>query len=279
MGTFGQTTLLTLLICAAGGARANESLYLVNQKPDDSGITAQLSFGDSQFSGGTSRRQALGLEYRRALDDHRSVWARTQMMGRQFNGAGQNTAGGTGLADVELGFKTGRIYDVLTLVYGGRAILSPGATQDPRLGRVDRSNNFSGTQSLTGYVGFESYSQSLAVGGQAEVRMYSDIRAVDGDSVITVTNRDRFVPRFSGYIEVPVTRDFDLGFEGAIARSDLAIDRYLLGGVGNQYEATFYGQYDLDRDTSLLARVAAKSQKYPLAEEVFDVAIGLRRGL
>ncbi|MBX3018688.1 MAG: hypothetical protein KF767_12415 [Bdellovibrionaceae bacterium] len=279
MKTSRFAVTLSLMLSGAPFANADESLYLVNQKSGESRVSAELSIGDSQYAGGRSRLQALGVEYRRALDERQSVWGRTQMMGRQFTTSGQGHTGGTGLSDIELGYKNGRIYDVVTLVYGGTLNLSPGATQDPRLGRVDSSNSFSGTQSAAGYLGFESYSEALAVGGQAEVRMYSDIRALDGTEVITVTNRNRLVPRFSGFVEIPVSRDFDLGFEGALARSDLSVDKYLLGGAGNQYEAAFYGNYDLDRDTRAVVRISAKSQKYPLAEESFDIGVGLQRGL
>lgn len=258
---------------------ADESFYLVNQKPGTNHLTLEMGVGDSSFSGGSSQLQSLGFEYRRALDKQKSVWLETRMMGRRFSTSAQGGSSGVGLSDVHLGYKDGQIYDLVTFIFGSQVSLSPGAAQDPRLGQVEGSNSFTGTQSLAGFLGFESYSEALAVGGQVELRAYSDIRAVDGEDVVTVTNRNRLIPRFSGFIEVPVSRSVDIGFEAALARPDLALDKYILGGVGNQYEAGFYGHWDYDSSTKAIIELAAKSRKYPLSEESVDIGVGLRRSL
>lgn len=269
--------LLTIFGLAAQSALAQESFYVVNQKPGLNTMTMDFSVGDSSFNGGHSELQSLGLEYRRAMDEKLSVWARTRLMSRRFSTLDQGSSAGVGLSDIELGLKQGEVYDLVTLIYGASMGLSPGATEDPRLGQIERSNNFSGTNSLAGYVGFESYSESLAVGGQAELRVYSDIRAVNGPDIDTITNNNRFVPRLSCFIETPVSRTLDLGFQAALARPDLSIEKYMFGGAGNQYEAGFYGHWKLDKETTALLQINAKNQKYPLSEDRVDLGVGLRR--
>lgn len=267
-----------MLTLATQLAFAQESFYIINQKPEQSTLTLDYILGNSSFAGGQSEVQSLGFEYRYSLSRESSLWMASRLGDRNSRQEGLSSDG-MSLSDVELGFKSGHVYDLFTSVFGLNASVSPGAAQDPRLGRTESTNQFSGTHSLAPYVGFEAYSERLAVGAQLEVRLYSDILARDGTGLNRVQNENPIVPRFSAFVEIPLVQHLDLGFQVAVARPDFALDQYILGGSGTQYELGAYGQWRFDAKTTGLVRALLKNQKYPLSDERFDVGVGLRRQL
>lgn len=265
---------------APSQALAQESFYVINQKPGTNTLTLDYTQGHAEYSRGSANRQTLGAEYRRALDGQTSIWGETHITGLQHAVSGDNlTYEGTSLGDIDLGIKRGVLFDMVTLIFGSTATLSPGAASDPRLGNVRSVNGLSGTQRLSGYLGIETYSENLAIGSQIELNAYSDIRALDNDQVEILTNPHRLVTRILGFVEVPVTRELDLGFVAALARPDLSVEKFLLGGIGNQYEAGFYGHWKFDKATAAFVRIEAENQKYPVVEDRLDLSFGLRHQL
>lgn len=281
---------LTKFICGACqffalSAFAMESNYVVNQKPETTSFELRYTFSDGgyqtdlyrQGSSATTSSHIAAIEFTKNLEKNQSVWINGKLIGRRINVDNQQNFSAVGIGDIGIGYKKGEVYDLLTTIYGANASLSPGLALDPRLAQVNQVNNFSGTQSLAPFFGVEAYSGNMALGGLVEVRLFSDIRYEDNGNAKTFTNPNRFVPKIKGFVEVPITKSWDWGMEVSVARYNFALDQLLFGGAGNEYEATMYGQWKYDSQTTLLGMVLTKDQKYPLVETKLDVSIGIRR--
>lgn len=266
---------------------AMESFYVVNQKADKNSFEFRYTFSDGgyntdvfrQGSKATTTSHAATIEFRRNFENNQSAWVGGRLIGRKINLDNQQNFSAVGIGDLELGFKKGEVYDLLTTIYGLSATVSPGLAQDPRLANINRVNNFSGTQSFAPFYGVEAYSGNMAIGGLVEVRLFSDIRYEDAGHAKTFTNPNRFIPKVRGFVEVPITKSWDWGMEMSVARYNFALDQLLFGGTGNEYEAMMYGQWKMDSQTTLLAMVLTKDQKYPLPETKVDVSLGIRKEL
>lgn len=265
--------LLTSPTCLA----AIESSFMVNQKADVTSMTFDYSFEDRHFQQGSAEAHKIGFEFKNNLSQGHSVWARGQMIGTNFETLG-NTGSrrGVGLGDVQLGSRWGKIYDMLTLVYGMTGSMSPGMARNPQWGQVSQINSFSGYHTMAPFIGFESYSGNLAFGFDAEVRLFSDIRFEDRGEAKTATNPNRFIPKLRGYAQIPVVSGFDFGIQGSISRNNFSMDQLILGSPGNQYEAEIYGLANIDKKTQVLLALNSKSLRYPLVEESTSINLGVR---
>lgn len=266
---------LAALLVTSFSQAAIESTFVVNQKAEATSLMFDYGFEDKSFEAGSAKAHKIGFEFRNNLTARQSVWARGQMIGTTFESVGGERRG-YGLGEIQLGSRWGDVYDLVTVVYGANAALSPGMARNPRWGQVNQINSFSGYHSLAPFVGFESYSGSVAFGVDAEVRLFSDIRYEDRGEAKTTTNPNRFIPKIRGFAQIPVIKSIDFGVQGAISRNSFALDQLLLGSPGNQYEAEIYGLGKISPEIQMLVALSAKSLRYPLVEDSTNLSLGVR---
>jgi hypothetical protein len=118
-----------------GGVKAEESYYVVNNAPTKGEVEVsyarqnQINNGIQAHSTKTNSNQ-FQLKYTHALDENLSA-----SIGSSFNMGQRNSAGAgdsqiSGMGDLNLGIKAGKVFDALTMVYGADLGISPGSARN-----------------------------------------------------------------------------------------------------------------------------------------------------
>jgi hypothetical protein len=194
----------------------------------------------------------------------------------------------TGFGDVGFAAKSGTVYDSVTLTYGSLLNLSPGPAQYPFTPRrsdyydynqVDKTpgNNFSGIQSLSPFIGVESYVDEIAVGSRLLANFYSDQRVDEGGNpnARAVSSSRSF--RIEGFAEIPVYNKLDIGLVAGFGRKDSPLGNFFEGG--NEYLAQIYSQIKIDKEMAATVAWTSSTQKIPLEKSSNEVSIGFRRSM
>lgn len=290
--SYAMPFALSLLACIFTGsfASATESSYLVNQNQIKKGALAVelarvqndfTEFGYNADRTGTSTANLLRISYLRPLADTSSFHFSTNVQARdvsydQYNQS--NTV--TGLSDLALGYKTGVVYDPATLIFGANLSLSPGPAQVATKAQNQRTagNNFSGFQSISPFIGAESYIDEIAVGGRFIVNIFSSQQVESNELDTNIKGADASQTyQLEAFFEAPIENKINLGLTANIGRKDLRVDQYFQGG--NEFSTKLYGTYTVDQNSTVTASLSSNQQVAPIEKTGTEIAIGLRHAL
>lgn len=287
--------LAATIVIGTQNVKAEESYYVVNNAPTKGEVEVsyarqnQINNGIQAHSTKTNSNQ-FQLKYTHALDENLSA-----SIGSSFN-MGQRSSAGTdgsqisGMGDLNLGIKAGKVFDALTMVYGADVGISPGSARNSytlrdennQIIRENEGNYFSGHNQLSPFIGIESYYKNIAVGARFTYAYYSitnieDASANTPNGEIEVGRASAY--RLQGFVEFPVDKKADVGFLAGIGREDGNLVRFVDRQRGSEYQAKIYSHYHLDKDTRAVLAFESVNTQVPYETTNSQVQLGLRRSL
>lgn len=287
---------LVIASIVAVSAQANESRFVVNKSEGESDIQMKYRRQHANFETGNSFTNMIGLEYERALPQYAEMNIGLGFAQRDSDSAVGNDAyydtstrsTTLGFTDIAGGLRIAEVEEAFTWYYGGVASISPGAARDPRnayskqSARRNEGNNLSGYQTIGGVIGVESYVDKLALGSEFELRAYSKREVADGydnDEALDHRQEQRFIPTLKGFVEFPIIKDLNIGFNASLMRPNSQLDQLILGGPNNHLSGKLYSELKVDRETSAILELGSNSQVIPYRENQTEVSLGIRKAL
>lgn len=292
--SFKQLILMSAALLAGRMSSAQESRFFINQSEGKSDIQMTYKRTDTSFETGSALVNLIDAKYTRALEDMTQFeigvgFAQKDVRINKIS-TGETVAlrkTGVSFTDIDLSLKTAWEQEKFTWYVGGVASISPGAARSPRyLNYIPNSsteievNELSGYQTLGGVIGIQSYADKLALGAEFEARAYS-ARNIDNTKrgVTTENEGGKVIPQLSGFIEFPLARKVNLGFNAALTRPDFQLDRVLFGGPENRFQGQLYSEWTVDAETSATFEVGYSALNVPDLEERSNFNVGVKKAL